>query len=215
MFRTKRTYVAALAVCAMAAVMVAEPAVAAKAGNWKKWTKKDDKKKKDKEGVHAKEIERLASAAEAVEKEEAAVQKALAKAETEAAKKAADDPVQRERLVTTARRKAVAALEVCGAKYARVVAVAQPIARKADLRDKSKTALQTLAAKLSMLRRSNVEHVANLYEKMGKDRRCLGILEAYYRSIPERRRFAAMALKDRIDTLKAKLNPKRRAGGTR
>ena len=215
MSRTRLRYVAALAVCAMAASIVSQPADAAKwdkGGDLKKeWKKKDGKK----EAPHAKAIEHLAAAIEVVEKGEAAVQKALTKAEAEAAKKSGDDAGQRDRLVAVACRKAVAGLEACGAKYVRVLMAARPIAKKADLGDKPKAALQTLAAKLSMLRRSNVERIADLYEKMGRDRKSLAILEAFYQSIPERQRFGAISLKDRIDALKAKLNPRRKAGGAR
>jgi hypothetical protein len=211
---TSPRYVAALAVFAMAAAIVSQPAEAAKADKLGE-VKKELMKKGAKEVPHAKEIEHLATAAEVVEKEEAAVQKALAKAEAEAAKKAGDDAGQRDRLVAVACRKAVAGLEACGAKYGRVLMAAQPIAKKPDLKDESKTKLQTLAAKLSMLRRSNVERTADLYEKMGKDRKSLGLLEALYRSIPEQQRFSAMSLKDRIDALKAKVNPKRKAGGAK
>ncbi len=213
MSRTSLRYVAALAFFAMAAAIVSQPVEAAKAdkgGDFKKGLMK----KGAKEAPHAKEIEHLAAAAEVVEKEEAAVQKALTKAEAEAAKKAGDAG-QRDRLVAVACRKAVAGLEACGAKYVRVLMAARPIAKKSNLGDKSKAALQTLAAKLSMLRRTNVERTADLYEKMGKDRKSLAVLEALYRSIPEWRRFSAMSLKDRIDTLKAKLNPRRKAGGAR
>lgn len=208
MSRTSLMYVAALAFFAMGAAIVSQPAEAAKAdkgGDLKK------ELKKAKEDPHAKEIEHLEAAVEAVEKGEAAVQQALAKAEAEAAKKAGDDASQRDRLVAVACRKAVADLEACGAKYVRVLMAAQPIAKKPDLGDKSKAALQTLAAKINMLRRSNVERTADLYEKMGKDRKSLGMLEALYRSISEQQRFSAVSLKDRIDTLKAKVNPKRKA----
>ena len=209
---TRLRYVAALAVFAMAAVIVSQPAEAAKADKVGDVKKELQKKK---ENPHAKAIEHLAAAVEAVEKGEAAVQKALTKAEAEAAKKAGDDAGQRDRLVAVARRKAVAGLEACGAKYVRVLMAARPIAKKSDLSDKSKAALQTLAAKVSMLRRSNAERIADLYEKMGRDRKALGILEALYRSIPERQRFSAISLKDRIDTLKAKVNPRRKAGGAK
>lgn len=217
MSRTALTCLAALMVCAMAAAVVVESADAAKAGDFKKWMKKDDKKKDDKkkEDVHTKEIERLAAATESVEKEETAAQEALTKAEDEAAKKAGDDAVQRERQVTLARRKGVAALEGCAAKYVRVLVAAHPIGQRAGLSDNSKAALQMLIAKVNMLRRSNVERIADLHEQMGKDRRSLAILEAYYRSLPERRRFAALSIKERIDALKEKTNPKRRAGGVR
>jgi len=208
------TWLAALAVCAVTSAIATKPAGAAGAGDYKKWAKKQDDKK-NKEDPYAKEIERLAAAAQAVEKEETAAQKALAKAEKEAAKKAADDAVPQERLVALARRKAVAALEGCGARYIRVLAAAQPIAKRPALSDKAKAALQTLAAKISMLRRSNVERIADLYEAMGKDRKALAGLEAYYRSLPERKRFAALAIKERIDALKEKTNPKRRAGAVR
>jgi len=209
---TRLRYVAALAVFAMAAVIVSQVAEAAKADKVGDLKKELQKKK---ENPHAKEIEHLAAAVEVVEKGEAAVQKALTKAEAEAAKKAGDDAGQRDRLVAVARRKAVAGLEACGAKYVRVLMAARPIAKKSDLGDKSKAALQTLAAKVSMLRRSNAERIADLYEKMGRDRKALGILEALYRSIPERQRFSAISLKDRIDTLKAKVNPRRKAGGAK
>ena len=212
MSRTSLRYVAALAFLAMAAAIVSQPVEAAKADKGGDLKKELQKKK---ENPHAKEIEHLAAAVEVVEKGEAAVQKALAKAEAEAAKKAGDDTGQRDRLVAVACRKAVAGLEACGAKYVRVLMAARPIAKKSDLSEKSKAALQTLAAKISMLRRSNVERTADLYEKMGKDRKSLGILEALYRSIPEQQRFSAMSLKDRIDTLKAKVNPKRKAGGAK
>ncbi len=214
MSRTSLRYVAALAVCVMAAAIVSQPAEAAKPGGVVD-PKKEVMEKIGKEVPHAKKIEHLAAAAEVVEKEEAAVQKALTKAEAEAAKKAGDDAGRRDRLVAVARRKAVAGLEACGAKYVRVLMAARPIAKKAGLGDEAKAALQTLAAKLSMLRRSNVERTADLHEKMGRDRKSLAILEALYRSIPERRRFGAMSLKDRIDALKAKLNPRRKAGGAR
>ncbi len=212
MSRTSLRYVAALAFFAMAAAIVSQPAEAAKADKGGDLKKELQKAKED---PHAKEIEHLAAAVEVVEKEEAAVQKNLAKAEAEAAKKAGDDAGQRDRLVAVACRKAVASLEACGAKYVRVLMAARPIAKKPDLSDKSKAALQTLAAKLSMLHRSNVERTADLYEKMGKDRKSLGMLEALYRSLSERQRFSAMSLKDRIDTLKAKVNPKRKAGGAK
>ena len=215
MSRTSLMYVSALAVLAMAAAIVSQPAEAAKANKGDDVKKELMKKGGKKEDPHAKEIEHLAAAAEVVEKEEAAVQQALAKAEAEAVKKAGDDASQRDRLVAVACRKAVADLEACGAKYVRVLMAAQPIAKKPDLGDKSKAALQTLAAKINMLRRSNVERTADLYEKMGKDRQSLGMLEALYRSIPEQQRFSAMSLKDRIDTLKAKVNPKRKAGGAK
>ena len=215
MSRTSLRYVAALAVCAMAAAIVLQPAEAAKADVVQDMVKKELEKGGKKENPHAKEIEHLAAAVEVVEKGEAAVQKALTKAEAEAAKKAGDDAGQRDRLVAVACRKAVAGLEACGAKYVRVLMAARPIAKKADLGDKPKAALQTLAAKLSMLRRSNAERIADLYEKMGRDRKALGILEALYRSIPERQRFSAISLKDRIDTLKAKVNPRRKAGGAK
>ena len=215
MSRMTLAFVAALTVCAMAAAMVTESAEAAAGAGNSKWGKRDDKKKddkkKDKEDVQAKDIERLSAAAEAVEKEETEVQNALAEAEAEAAKKAGDDAAQQARLVMSARRKAVAALETCGVKYGRVLAAAQPIATKADLTDKSKAALQTLAAKVNMLRRGNVERIADLYEKMGKDRQALAVLEAYYGSLPESQRFAAMSIKERIDALKEKTSPKRKA----
>jgi len=130
MSKTSLVYVAALAVCAMAASIVSQPADAAKwdkGGDVKKELKKELMKKGDKEVPHAKEIEHLAAAVEVVEKEEAAVQKALTKAEAEAVKKSGDDAGQRDRLVAVACRKAVAGLEACRAKYVRVLMVAQPI----------------------------------------------------------------------------------------
>ena len=218
MSRTALTCLAALMVCAVAAAVVVESADAASLpSNFRKYAKTGTDKDKDKkkQDAHTKEIERLKAATEAVEKEETAAQKALAKAEGAAAKKAGDDATQRERQVTLARRKGVAALEGCGAKYVRVLVAAHPIGQRAGLSDNSKAALQMLIAKVNMLRRSNVERVADLHEKMGKDRRSLAILEAYYRSLPERRRFAALSIKERIDALKEKTNPKRRVGGVR
>jgi len=222
MSRTALTCLAALTVCAMAAAIVVESADAANipgGGNYNKWaktgTEKDKDKDKKKEDAHTKDIERLKAATEAVEKEETAAKEALTKAEDEAAKTSGDDAAQRERLVALARRKGVAAFEGCGSKYGRVLVAAHPIGQRAGLSDNSKAALQMLIAKVNMLRRSNVERIADLHEKMGKDRSSLAILEAYYRSLPENQRFAALSIKERIDALKERTNPKRRAGGAR
>lgn len=208
------THLAVMLVCAMVVGLWSEPAEAkARGSDYKRWINKGDNGEKT--DVHAEAVERYSEALKAVEKEEAAADKALAKAEADAAKKAGGDAPQAERLRTTACRKAIAALEACRAKYGRIQAAAQPIAKKPGLSEQSKTQLQVLAVKLNMARRRNVERIADLYEKIGKDRTALALLEMLYRSIPEQQRFTVLSLKNRIDALKERLSPRRKGAGTR
>ena len=174
--------------------------------NWQDYAKKDEK---DKENPLVKKIDELTAALDALEKEDAELQKAVSEAASKSSQDAGGEVERQRRLYATALAGILPRMELLDQKYGRAAVAAIQIQQDKAMKEDLKPRIEILATRIRASKRANIERTGDLYADIDKDRKALSIFEVILKSIPEDKRAMEMELKAKIDTLKEKINPKR------